>query len=183
MTMLIPKDIELCVEAHAKQLNLPVAILMGVVLTESSGRWTPTRYEPAYRYVWDCAKRSPFRKLTKEEAHSPTPPKDFPGQGMVSDSAEEWRNQRTSFGPMQIMGAVARELGFKNDLTTLGSHIGIKYGMQHFHNLYKRFYAKAGIDGVIEAYNRGSPDDSDKANPYAQKVLTFAAQYRIYVRS
>lgn len=180
--MLIPKDLELCVEAHAKQLNLPIAILMGVVLTESSGRWSPTRHEPAYRYVWDCEKNAPFRKLTKEEATCSTPPKDFPGQGMVSDSKEEWNNQRTSFGPMQVMGAVARELGFKKDLTTLGSHLGVEYGMKHFHNLYRRFYAKNGITGVIEAYNRGSPDASAAANPYAHKVLAFAAQYKDYAR-
>jgi hypothetical protein len=126
--------------------------------------------------MWDCAKNKPFRKLNSLELISTRTPADFPGMHNVSESIQEWEYQRTSFGPMQVMGAVAREQGFTGDLSTLSHELGIECGVKHLKNLYRRFYNVEGMEGVIEAYNRGRPYTSGTTS-YAQKVMVAVAQY------
>ena len=177
--MLIPKDVEICLEAQANQVGLKgiLPVLVGIVMTESSGRWDALRHEPAYRWVVNARTGKAFRKLTPAEAKSKTPPEDFPGVPLVSDAQKEWDDQRTSWGPMQVMGAVARELGFTGDLAELSSHLGVEYGVKHFKALHTQFINEDGIEGVVEAYNRGSPDDSERTT-YARKVFGYAEQFR-----
>ena len=104
-------------------------------------------------------------------------PVGFHGMLGVSTSVDEWREQRTSFGPMQIMGAVAREYGYKGKLSALNGSPGVHYGVKHFHNLYVRHNEKHGLEGVVSAYNCGQP--KPESNPaYVLKVLTFAKQYK-----
>lgn len=176
----LAKDIEISLENAAHRFGIALHILVGMAMTESSGQWGLTRHEPAYRYLWDIRENKPFRKLTSAEAHSATPPEDFPAPEN-STALEEWENQRTSFGVLQVMGAVARELGYIGDLNDLRYHDGIVMGARHFKDLYKRFFADQGIEGVVEAYNRGRPDP-DSTTPYAHKVLTFATQYQNHVQ-
>jgi hypothetical protein len=177
MMLQLQKDIEICLESHARRLHLDIAILIGLAMTESSFRWDATRYEKNYRWLWDVRGNKPFRKLTEKEAASDTPPADFLGIKGVTTAKEEWTNQRTSFGPIQIMGAVARELGFKGRFTELGRHAGIEYGLKHFKKLFNRFHEEHDMVGVISAYNCGRP--APDLNPaYVSKVLTYAAQYK-----
>ena len=160
----------------AKEYKLPMNVLVGVTMAESSFKADQTRYEPAYRYLMDVKKDTPFRKLSDSEAHSKTPPKDFPGVEGVTTAEEEWVGQRTSTGPMQIMGAVARELGYKGSFKDFDDYKSLPYGVKHFSNLYKRFFDKHGIEGVISSYNCGQP--KPEANPdYVKKVVHWAAHY------
>jgi hypothetical protein len=132
-------------------------LILAICKTESSLHpyaWNP---EPKYRYVWNVKTKKPFRNLTYEELSSNTPPKDFPT--LAGDRDQEWWGQRASWGLMQVMGAVAREHGYEEPyLTSLvdpGNNVRI--GCLHLHRLYHSFYHEHGINGVIAAYNAGSP--------------------------
>jgi hypothetical protein len=94
--------------AAAKGLELP--LLAALVEQESNydaSAWNP---EPRYRYLWNVRTRQPFRRVSDAELAARFPPKDFPA--LAGDPDNEWWGQMASWGLTQIMGAVARELGY-----------------------------------------------------------------------
>jgi hypothetical protein len=173
---MIAKDIEFELSKAAQQFGVPLPILVGLAMAESSGQWALLRHEPNYRWVWDVKLNKPFRKLTVHEAMASSPPSDFPYYSSLSNAKSEWINQRTSFGPLQVMGAVARELGFIGNLNNLLYKDGIFYGAKHFANLFDRFFDEHNISGVVSAYNCGRPDPSLN-QVYVNKVLATAERY------
>ena len=91
-------------------------------------------------------------------------------------SPTERVGQMCSWGLMQVMGAVAREYGFKGYFPQLCDPVvGLRYGCLHV----TKFRAKYGQwSDVIAAYNAGSPR-REPTNPwsyvnqfYVNKVLT-----------
>lgn len=77
-------------------------------------------------------------------------------------------HQATSWGLMQVMGAVARELGFDGPMPQLcDPHYGIKYGAKKLSQLLTK-HGPAPL--ALSAYNAGSPNSKAGAK-YAQKVL------------
>jgi len=141
----------------------------GLVHTESSGNVYAYRVEPHYRYLVNVIDEGPFRKLTPAEIKSEIAPIDFPYIKGISSRHTEWWGQQASWGPMQIMGAVARELSFHGAFPELCGPKGLEYGCKHFNNLEKRFYDKHGIDGVIAAYNAGSPRRTAVGNAFVNQ--------------
>ena len=94
--------------AKAAAHGLPPLLITALVEQESAGdpyAWNP---EPRYRYLWDVKRNAPFRTPTEAERASEIPPHDFPTLG--GDRDQEWWGQQASWGLMQVMGAVAREL-------------------------------------------------------------------------
>lgn len=175
MTPTLSKGIEDELKFYAKTSNIDLAVLVGIVLTESSGRWVAKRYEKGYRWLWDVERHCPFHVVGRVQDF---PPPEFKGILGVSTPEHEWTRQRTSYGPMQVMGAVARELGFTKDLEELNGPPGLLYGVKHLKNLRDRFMAKHTIEGVISAYNCGQPKPD--TNPdYVHKVKDFASWYRL----
>lgn len=165
------------IHQYAEQYSLPVDLLAGVVMTESSGRIEAVRYEPKYKYMVNAVTGRPFRRLSINEIDSQDPPKDFPALPGVTVAMEEWLGQKSSHGPMQIMGAVARELGFKGPWEQLCGSEGVHYGAKHLRNYHSAYLKVYGLNGVISAYNCGQPKPS--FNPdYVRKVNDFARQYR-----
>lgn len=165
------------IHKYANEYGLPVDLIAGIVMTESSGRLEASRYEPKYRYMVNAVTGKPFRRLALSEIDTKVPPKDFPGLPGITVSAEEWIGQKISHGPMQIMGAVAREIGFKGIWDQLNGQEGVHYGAKHLRNYYHRYLSSDGLDGVISAYNCGQPKPT--SNPdYVRKVHDFARQYR-----
>lgn len=125
--------------------GLPWELIYAVCLTESGGNEFAIRHEAHYRWVLGD-------NLT-------------PG---------EYIGQKTSWGLMQVMGAVAREYGFTDQFSALWEpSIGIKYGVKHL----KRLYAKHGKwPQTIAAYNAGTPqlvDGKFKNQAYVDKVLAY----------
>jgi len=59
---------------------------------------------------------------------------------------------------MQIMGAVAREYGYRRHFPGLCSDVkaGVYYAVKHLSMLHVRFYSRYGWPGVVAAYNAGS---------------------------
>lgn len=167
------KDVEITIEAWARSMDIPPNIALAVAMQESSHHWVAERHEPQYRYMWDIKENAPFRKLHDNEIAGAAP-KDFPGGN------DEWVCQKTSWGPMQIMGAVARELGFKGNLRHLNGRIGVEYGTIHLNKLRHRFFDDGGWPAVISAYNAGSPRKNGRKyvnQQYVDKVLAYADQF------
>ncbi len=140
----------------APKFKLPPQLVKAIVIVESSGdrwSWNP---EPPYRYLWNVRQQAPFRKLTAAEISSEKPPSDFHSMAGARDA--EWWGQQASWGYMQVMGAVAREHGFKGHFPGLCDPLeGLNYGCKHLAHLRKRFFRRYGWLGVIAAYNAGSP--------------------------
>jgi len=139
----------------AQRHGLPFQLVIAILQYESTGdvwAWNP---EPRYRWLWNVKTNQPFRELTPAEASSESPPKDFPC--LRGDRDQEWWGQQASWGAMQLMGAVGRELGFRGPyLTQLCDHVlNIPLGCLHLRKLALRFLPTHGWAGVCAAYNGG----------------------------
>lgn len=159
----------------AQQNGLQPELVLGIIEVESGGdtfAWNP---EPHYRYLWDIARSKPFRALTADERTSETPPRDFPCPPGVDRDAEWW-GQQASWGLMQVMGAVAREMGYA------GRHLpglcqpatGLAVGCIYLSRLVRR-YGKP--EPAVAAYNAGSPRiiaGKFENQQYVDKVLAAA---------
>lgn len=116
------------IKSAAARRSLPWELVYAICQVESRLNPTATRHEPHYRWL-----------VGDNESMSPT----------------ERRDQMTSWGLMQVMGAVARELGHTGPLSDLlDPPTGLFYGCLHL----RRFRAKYDIwPDVIASYNAGSP--------------------------
>lgn len=146
------------ISKFAKSHSLDPLLIGAICQAESGGQQWATRYEPGYRWLFkveQCAKLA-HTSIHTEEAF-----------------------QKVSWGVMQVMGAVARELGFQSALPKLCVlSLGVEYGCKHFKNLFLRFKT---VEGAIAAYNAGSPRDVAPKDgiidnqAYVDKVLGFYA--------
>jgi len=144
-------------QSAAARHNLPPLLVIAIIEQESGGNlwaWNP---EPHYRYLWDVRLNRAFRTLSPEERASETPPPDFPC--LAGDRDQEWWGQAASWGLMQVMGAVAREHGYRGAYLPelCDPELNLDYGCRHLVSLRLRFYGAHGWEGVIAAYNAGSP--------------------------
>ena len=152
----------LIAEPLAREFDVPLALILGVIQVESAGHPYATRFEPGYRWCWDVRRRRPLTVRRADLGHAGAPSgfaaPDAATAGYYSTAATEYTQQRTSWGLMQVMGAVAREHGYTGPLPELcdPAH-GIEYGVRHLARLRDRFYARHGWAGVVDAYNDGSP--------------------------
>lgn len=156
---------------HAREFRLPLDLVLAIIQVESAGDPEATRFEPHYRWLWDVAGNAPFR-LSAAEAKAKQPPRSFPAHRGTTP-ATEFIQQQTSFGLMQVMGAVARELGMARPLVALcETTTGIEYGCRQLRRLADRFYERDGYGwaGVVRAYNTGHPRCSKAGDAYLEKV-------------
>lgn len=137
--------------AHGHRLDPNVVEAM--VWQESGGdefAWNP---EPRYRHFWDVTQQRPFRAVTASETAAKWPPVDFPAIG--GDRDQEWWAQQASWGLLQIMGAVAREQGFRGRYLVELSQpsLNLDLGCRFFAGLLK--WAKGDPWRAVGAYNGG----------------------------
>lgn len=156
-------------------------LIWGIVQAESAGDSSAFRHEPHYRYLWDVVRHQPFRKLSGPEVDSTRPPADFQSLPRVSQ-ATEWFAQRTSWGLMQVMGAVAREMGFYEPFLSRLCHqqIGLEIGCKFVRRLMHRYGDQRDL--VVSAYNAGSPRrDPDTGllvnQAYVDRVIYGASKF------
>ena len=113
--------------------RLDPALVGAVVVTESAGEPCAIRYERGYRYLFQPARVKPKGCSTTTEINA----------------------QQCSWGLMQIMGATARELGFRGWLSELcRPEVGLEYGCKYLARQVKRF---GSVEAGVAAYNMGSP--------------------------
>jgi len=159
------------VESAAGRHGLDPNLVEAIALVESGGdpdAWNP---EPKYPYLWNVRKGMPFRRLTPEETISKFPPKDFPC--LAGDPDQEWWAQQASWGLMQVMGAVARELKFRKPyLTALCSNpdLNLDIGCAHLAGHVR--WAAGDWQRAVRAYNGGRGGaDLPMTVPYIEKVV------------
>lgn len=165
------------IQRHAVRHGLSPLLIAAIVQVESGGdpfAWNP---EPRYRWVWDVRRNTPFRGLTPGESASSTPPGDF--FTLAGDRDQEWWGQRASWGLMQLMGAVAREHGFRGPYLTqlVDVDINLDLGCRHLAKLIRR--ADGNEDLATGMYNAGAGGaDSLAGRVYREKVLKVLTRER-----
>jgi hypothetical protein len=146
--------LEKLIEQIAGSHFLDARIVKAMVMVESEGESTAWNPEPRYRYFWDVKLWKPFRRVSGIELESKFPPEDF--KSLKGDADNEWWAQQASWGVMQVMGAVAREHGFReNYLTGLcrDAQTGLLYGCRVLQGHLK--WSGGVVDQAIAAYNGG----------------------------
>lgn len=142
---------------YAAAHGVDPAIVYGICKRESGLDYLSVRYEPGYRLLYKPESVKPSQcSLMTEEAL-----------------------QRMSFGIMQVMGAVARELGFIGWLTEFAINVDeqLKFGCIHL----SRMIDMHGLSAGISAYNAGTPRRTPAGDfvnqKYVDAVFAFAGEY------
>jgi hypothetical protein len=149
------------VASWSSKYGLPPELVRAIVEQESGGDPWAWRPEPRYRYLWDVRQGRAFRALTIPEITSAAPPVDFPY--LAGGRQQEWSAQRASWGLMQVMGALARELDFRGPYipAICQPQQNLEFGCRRLAQLRDRHHVQHGWPGVIAAYNAGSPRLAD----------------------
>lgn len=139
-------------EEIAKPYGLDPRLVIAIAKVESSLEPSVVRFEPAWAYHW---------RVT-----------EFAKSLNISRNTEKTL-QAMSWGLMQVMGTVARELGYKDMLTKLiKPRTNIRLGCLQLVKLFDRYDDKIK---VIAAYNAGSArkgsDGKFVNQEYVDKVL------------
>lgn len=169
----IRASIEKVATAHGLEADLVEA----VVLTESSGNTFANKPETKYPYLMNVRTWKPFRPLTASERVAAWAPDDFPT--LAGHRDQEWQAQRTSWGLMQVMGAVAREHGFRGlylvELVEVVANLQI--GCRHLAGFLT--WTKGDVDKALRAYNGGRGGVTSPATEdYPVKVRGFLNQIK-----
>lgn len=148
---------------HTGGTEISGALVLGIIEVESGGDRYAARNEQNYRWTVPQAKRP-----------------------AVCTQGTEVVFQKTSWGLMQVMGAVAREHGFTGWLPELTDpDTNVAMGVKHLVKLKNRFGEKHGMDGTIAAYNAGSPRFGTAGKfvnqAYVEKVKQAAAKYEAQI--
>lgn len=159
-------NIELVANAHGVSPDLVEAMVF-VESNDNQWAWNP---EPRYRWLWNVRLRKPYRSITPAELASKVPPVDFPC--LAGDRDQEWWGQQASWGLMQVMGAVAREQGYREPyLTRLCFPLdNLEIGCRHLRMLLT--WSGNQTSKALEAYNGGKGSVGSAATTaYARKVF------------
>lgn len=149
----VPVDIKTGIEKASALHTLPVPFITAVCMVESSFDQAAIRYEPAfYRLYLDSMPATELRR----------------GMPLGSTLETERCGRAFSWGPMQLMGQVARERGYSDWFARLCTpEVGIDWGCRHLVWLRQRI-GRQDLERMAGAYNGGlgSPNVA-----YASKVL------------
>jgi soluble lytic murein transglycosylase-like protein len=151
------------IDDKAKQYGVDSALVKAIVEVESS--WVET----AFRF-----EKSLYEKyIQKPDSFKVVPPETIDTTLVLLSS---------SIGLMQILGSTAKSIGFNQRLSALfNPEVNVDVGCRYLAMLWKNYYSKYGIKGVISAYNGGKPlvkDDWTFVNQdYIDKVLLAMKQY------
>lgn len=145
-------------------------LVLAIIAQESAGNRWAWRQERGYRYLWNVRRDEAFRGVLKKEARSKVPPAWFHAPPGASRTTE-WAGQQSSFGLMQVMGAVAREYGYAGPFLTglCDPEVGVKYGVHHLVRL--RSVVGDG-DDLLACYNGGAGARGGNRG-YVAKVQAF----------
>jgi hypothetical protein len=121
-------DIEASLALHSDVFRLPINLVKAICQIESSFNPWAFRYEPAYKYIL--------------------------GDKLTMTDTERF-GQKCSWGLMQVMGGVARELDYQGPFPQLCEpDIGVRYGCRHLAKFYCRW---PNWEDAIASYNAGAP--------------------------
>lgn len=155
--------------AAAAAHGLDPWLVLALVQVESRGEPFAYNPEPHYRWFWDVRDMRPFRPVTSVELRAKYPPADFPC--LAGDPDQEWWGQQASWGLMQVMGAVARERGFREPYLPALCDVeaNLTIGCDHFRRLL--LGASGEVEQAIGGYNAGPRNwNSAAGKKYRAKV-------------
>lgn len=122
------------IKEQAQFYDVNMVLVKAIITVESNFNPYAIRYEPLWHYFKDvenCAKLVNTTSMTEHVM------------------------QATSWGLMQIMGSVARELGYTLPLPALCiPETNIKVGCQKLDSLSKKYDS---LGDIVSAYNAGTP--------------------------
>ena len=150
-------------KAAAKSFGMDPFLLAAQVLQESAGDSTATRYEPGYRWTWPPPKSKLLPRII------------YPIAPCSKDT--EAVMQRVSWGLLQVMGALARELGYRRPfLSGLAgdADTALELGCLW---MRKKLDAYATVEQALSAFNAGSPTLANQAN-YVRPIIAKAEALR-----
>ncbi|MBF0205196.1 MAG: lytic transglycosylase domain-containing protein [Desulfamplus sp.] len=153
-----PDTLKERIKVQAANFGLDPAIVYGICKQESGLNSAAVRFEPHYKWLF------------KPESVRPK----------ICSVDTETVLQKTSFGLMQVMGAVFREYGYSDWLSVLPSspETQLHYGCKHLSNLKRRFPKD---NDYISAYNQGSPrkktDRTYENQHYVDNVLKYSKKW------
>jgi soluble lytic murein transglycosylase-like protein len=126
------------IRKKASEHGLDPNLVAAFIMQESSGNPWKFRYEP----------------LVASSQRYMVQARDFASNLNISPETEVVL-QSSSYGLLQIMGFVCRELGFKGMLTELlQAELNLEYGCQKIKSCLQRWHTEAD---AVSAYNQGSP--------------------------
>jgi hypothetical protein len=142
------------IRGKALEFGVCEDLAVAIAMTESGCIWPrqSTRFEPAWKYFVKPEKYAEQNGLSLET---------------------EMREQATSWGPMQVMGSVCRELGFQGPLPEIFQPVaGAQYGVMKLKVLLSKYKNESD---AISAYNQGSPRKTHDGfylnQSYVEKVM------------
>lgn len=149
----------------ARKHGLRATLVEAICSVESSMNTWAFRYEPGYR--WLVGKHGPY--TAPRGLPLPPPGWEPPSSSRGVTAASEFLAQKTSWGLMQTMGAVARERGLEGPIPRLCDPIiGVDIGCLHL----AAFISRVGTVEGVAAYNAGlGGRNSDQAIAYRNKVF------------
>lgn len=144
--------------------HLPQSLVLALAQVESVLTMTSMRFEPTYRWLWNCEDDKPFRRVEISEAMIGAAPDDFSVPHGCGTLDTEWMGQRTRWGPLHINGAILRERRFYGPFPTMCADMDMaaRFSCAHLSNLRDRYFDKHGWAGVVSAFDAGRPRMSDK---------------------
>ena len=146
------------ISKEADRNGLDCILVASIIQTESGCRQYVARFEAKYRWLVRPTQMGNTLEITPET---------------------EEIFQKMSFGYMQIMGATARDLGFKGQLPELFDiNTNIKYGCKYLKTLQDKY---GDEPSVISSYNAGSPRKHGEMfvnESYVDKVYSYINQLR-----
>ena len=147
------------IREHAEAEKIDPYLVAAIVQTESGGNPWTVRFEPKWRYFLHV--------------------REYADSNLITVKTEEIM-QATSWGLMQVMGTVARELGLKDIITRLTDpDVNLSYGCKKLRML--SWNAETESD-VIAAYNAGSvrktPGGMYENQRYVDKVSELLRELR-----
>jgi hypothetical protein len=141
------------IEATAKEQKIDPKLLQAICTVESSLKTNLVRFEPAYSYLFQTS--------------------TFATKLLISQDTEA-ACQKFSYGLGQVMGAVCREYGYKENLMSLVTDwkTALKFSAMH---LAKYLKNRPNVQDAIASYNAGSvrktPDNIYVNQAYVNKVM------------
>lgn len=113
--------------------KMPVPVLLAMITQDSCGERGFTRPVFGLELVWNVGLKVPFRTLAEHERVCVMSPVDFPG------SDTEWTGQRAVWGPLPILGAVAREQGYVGGFPGLCGVTGVEWSCRWMNKMRREY--------------------------------------------
>lgn len=152
-------DLRATVNCIAAQHGLDPCLALAIAEQESGWRPWAHKYEPGYRWLWP----------SRSEMYCP--------RGVTRST--ELVAQMTSWGLMQVMGAVAREHGFRAAFLAelCDPATGAEYGCRLLAHLLSRW---PRVEDAVSSYNAGHPtwEQPEGNAEYVRSVMARVTRLR-----